>query len=169
MNQTRHSHHLWQCILVLLAFLYGSTCAVSASEQPPFVDYCEAIEQEIQGRKHGFLAGNVTYYIGGFHGSWNILEHETIGLTHPIHHDLRSRGVGLVESQISGTEHTGVGNDYYGWEFYKDTRVLYGTVIVNGQRYKHPKPKSMKWRPDKTICEYEVAGVSITEEKFVAP
>jgi hypothetical protein len=46
--------------------LCGSTCAVSASEQPPFVDYCEAIEQEIQGRKHGFLAGNVTYYIGGF-------------------------------------------------------------------------------------------------------
>ena len=69
MNQTRHSHHPWQCILVLLAFLCGSTCAVSASEQPPFVDYCEAIEQEIQGRKHGFLAGNVTYYIGGFHGS----------------------------------------------------------------------------------------------------
>ena len=104
-----------------------------------------------------------------FHGSWNRNEHETIGLTQPFHHDLRSRGVGLVESGITGTEHTGVGNDYNGWEFYKDTRVLYGTVIVDGQRYKHPKPTSMKCRPDKTICEYEVAGVTITEEKFVAP
>ena len=169
MTQSRHSHHPWQCILGLLTFLSFPPGVVFASEQPPMVDYCQAVEQEIQGRKHGFLAGNVTYYIGGFHGSWNILEHETIGLTHPIHHDLRSRGVGLVESQISGTEHTGVGNDYSGWEFYKDTRVLYGTVIVNGKRYKHPKPKSMKWRPDKTICEYEVAGVSITEVKFVAP
>ena len=148
-------------------------CALShfatASEKPPTVDYCQAIEQEIQGRKHGFLAGNLTYYIGGFHGSWNLNEHETIGLTHPFHHDLRSRGVGLVESQIDGTEHTGVGNDYNGWEFYKDTRVLYGSVIVDGQTYEHPVPKSMKWRPDKTICEYEVGGVTIREEKFIAP
>lgn len=133
------------------------------------MDYCAAIEQEIQGRKHGFLAGNITYYIGGFHGSWNLNEHETIGLTHPFHHDLRSRGVGLVESKIEGTENTGVGNDYNGWEFYKDTRVLYGSVIVKGETYKHPIPKSMKWRPDKTICEYEVAGVTIREEKFIAP
>ena len=153
---------------ILLLGCAFSSLAV-ADEKPPFVDYCEAIEQEIQGRKHGFLAGNITYYIGGFHGSWNLGEHETIGLTHPFHHDLRSRGVGLVESQISGTEHTGVGNDYNGWEFYKDTRVLYGSVIIDGQTYKHPQPKSMKWRPDKTICEYEVAGGTIREEKFVAP
>ena len=140
MTQSRYSHHPWLCILGLLTFLSLFLGVVSASEQPPMVDYCQAVEQEIQGRKHGFLAGNVTYYIGGFHGCWNIFEHETIGLTHPIHHDLRSRGVGLLESQISGTEHTGVGNDYSGWELYKDTRVLYGTVIINGKRYKHPKP-----------------------------
>ena len=39
---------------------------------PPFTDYCEMLSQEIQGKKHGFLAGNKTYYIGGFTPSWNI-------------------------------------------------------------------------------------------------
>ena len=33
-------------------------------------DPCERLEQSIQGRKHGFLAGNLAYYIGGFHASW---------------------------------------------------------------------------------------------------
>lgn len=141
---------------------------VDASEKPPFTDYCERLEQEIQGRKHGFLAGNLTYYVGGFHASWNLIEDETIGLTHPFHHDLRSRGVGLLDSEISGTENTGKGNDYNGWEFYKDTKVLYGSVIVDGTTYKNPKPTSMQWRPDKMICEYEVGGVTIREEKFIA-
>ncbi|MEJ6829693.1 MAG: hypothetical protein QNK61_05820, partial [Akkermansiaceae bacterium] len=138
-----------------------------SSEKPEFTDYCERLEQEIQGRKHGFLAGNVTYYVGGYHASWKPFEDETIGLTHPFHHDLRSRGIGLVESELSGTEHTGVGNDYRGWEFYKDTRVLYGSVIIDGKTYEHPKPKSMRWRPDKIICEYEVGGVTIREEKII--
>ena len=140
----------------------------AAGEEPAFTDYCERLEQEIQGRKHGFLAGNVTYYIGGFHASWKLIEDETIGLTHPFHHDLRSRGVGLLESELSGTEHTGRGNDYLGWEFYKDTRVLYGSVVVDGKSYRHPRPKSMRWRPDRMICEYEVGGVTIREEKFIA-
>ena len=89
--------------------------------------------RKIQGRKHGFLAGNVSYYVGGFHASWKLIEDETIGLTHPFHHDLRSRGVGIVESELAGTEHTGTGNDYMGWEFYKDTRILYGSVTVDGE------------------------------------
>ena len=75
---------------------------IEASERPAFVDYCKRLEQEIQGRKHGFLAGNVTCYIGGFHASWRLIEDETIGLTHPFHHDLRSRGVGLIESKLPG-------------------------------------------------------------------
>ncbi|MGI9241288.1 MAG: hypothetical protein ACR2RV_10830, partial [Verrucomicrobiales bacterium] len=46
-------------------------CApVCADEKPEFTDYCERLEQEIEGRKHGFLAGNVTYYVGGYHASW---------------------------------------------------------------------------------------------------
>ncbi|MDB4458066.1 hypothetical protein N9133_01685 [Akkermansiaceae bacterium] len=140
---------------------------ISANEKPEFTDYCEQLEQEIQGRKHGFLAGNVTYYVGGYHASWKLIEDETIGLTHPFHHDLRSRGSGLVKSDLNGTENTGIGNDYRGWEFYKDTRVLYGSVIIDGKTYEHPKPKNMRWRPDKIICEYEVGGVTIREEKFI--
>ena len=153
---------LWTLLAIV------SLVNLQANEKPPFTDYCERLEHEIQGRKHGFLAGNVTYYIGGFHASWKLIEDETIGLTHPFHHDLRSRGVGLLESELPGTEHTGVGNDYAGWEFYKDTRVLYGSVIIDGKTHKHPKPTSMLWRPDKMICTYEVGGVQIREEKFIA-
>lgn len=152
------------CITILLI-----TQTSHANQKPSFTDYCKRLEHKIQGRKHGFLAGNVTYYVGGFHASWKLVEHETIGLTHPFHHDLRSRGVGLLESKLEGTEHTGIGNDYTGWEFYKDTRVLYGSVIINGKIHKHPKPASMRWRPDKIICEYKIDGVTIKEEKFIAP
>ena len=130
-------------------------------------NYCEFLGQSIQGRKHGFMAGNLSYYVGGFHASWKPVEDETIGLTHPFYHDLRSRGVGLLESELEGTEHTGTGNDYKGWEFYKDTRVLYGSVIIKGEVFRHPVPTRMIWRPDKMICEYDVGGVLIREEKFI--
>ena len=150
------------------AFCWSLVGGGAGSEKPDFVDYCERLEQEVQGRKHGFLAGNVCYYVGGFHASWKVVEDETIGLTHPFHHDLRSRGVGLLESEIVGSEHTGRGNDYNGWEFYKDTRVLYGSVVVGGERYENPAPTRMRWRPDKMVCEYELGGVVIREEKFIA-
>ena len=154
---------------LFLVTLLAWVCSVGfADERPPFTDYCQRLEQEIQGRKHGFLAGNVTYYVGGFHASWNLIEDETIGLTHPFHHDLRSRGVGLLKSELVGTENTGTGNDYRGWEFYKDTRVLYGSVVVDGKVFPTPKPKTMRWRPDRLICEYEVGDVIIREQKFIA-
>ena len=140
----------------------------SFGEEPrEAVDHCKRLEQSIQGKKHGFLAGNLSYYVGGFHASWEPVEDETIGLTHPFHHDLRSRGVGLLESRIQGTENTGKGNDYSGWEFYKDTRVLYGSVILEGEVFRNPAPTRMIWRPDKMICEYEIGGVRIREEKFI--
>ncbi|MDA7881393.1 hypothetical protein N9A94_03735 [Akkermansiaceae bacterium] len=151
-------------MMILLTLLPS---VLLASEKPPFSDYCERLEQEIQGRKHGFMAGNVSYYVGGYYASWNLVEDETLGLTHPFHHDLRSRGVGLLESDLSGGEHTGVGNDYHGWEFYKDTKVLYGSVEIDGEVFEHPKPKSMRWRPDKMVCDYELKGVRIREEKFI--
>ena len=156
-------------VTVSAAIIFAGVCGVPVfgNEKPAFVDYCERLEQEVQGRKHGFMAGNLTYYVGGFHASWQMVEDETIGLTHPFHHDLRSRGVGLLESELKGTEHTGTGNDYHGWEFYKDTRVLYGSVIVDGKLHAHPKPRSMRWRPDKMVCEYEVGGVVLREEKFI--
>ena len=64
-----------------LIFLTGlfSVANASADEKPEYTDYCKQLEHEIQGRKHGFLAGNVTYYVGGFHASWNLIEDETIG------------------------------------------------------------------------------------------
>ena len=101
------------------------------AEAPPFSDYCQRLRQDVQGKKHGFLAGNVTYYVGGFHASWELKEHETLGLTHPFHHDLRSRGVGLVKSRANDHDDTGLGNDFSGWEFYKDTRVLYGLSLIH--------------------------------------
>ncbi|MEJ6524211.1 MAG: hypothetical protein QNL65_08550, partial [Opitutales bacterium] len=131
------------------------------------VSLCERLEQSIQGRKHGFLAGNLAYYVGGFHASWEPIEDETIGLTHPFYHDLRSRGVGILKSQLPSSENTGDGNDYRGWEFYKDTRVLYGSVIIGDKTHKNPTPTRMSWRPDKMICEYEIDGVTIREEKFI--
>ncbi|MEL0095310.1 MAG: hypothetical protein VW875_05640 [Planctomycetaceae bacterium] len=154
-------------VLIFSAMLV-SCSNIQADEKPDFSDYCKRLEHEIQGRKHGFMAGNLSYYIGGFHASWNLVEDETIGLTHPFFHDLRSRGTGILESQLRGAEHTGVGNDFSGWEFYKDTRVLYGSVILDGEVVKHPKPTSMMWRPDKMICVYELDGVTIREEKFIA-
>lgn len=131
-------------------------------------DICKRLEHDVQDKKHGFLAGNLSYYVGGFHASWKPHGDETIGLTHPFYHDLRSRGFGLAKSTAEGGENTGTGNDYWGWEYYKNTRVLYGSVIIDGQKHKYPIPKKMFWRPDKMVCEYEVAGVSIREEKFIA-
>ncbi len=150
--------------IAIAALLFSCAFSAKAAEE---TDHCARLQQEVQGKKHGFLAGNVSYYVGGFHASWKLIEDETIGLTHPFHHDLRSRGVGLLESELEGGEHTGAGNDFSGWEFYKDTRVLYGSVIVGGETYRHPKPVRMFWRPDKMVCEYEIGDVTIREEKFV--
>ena len=153
-------------ITAVLVLLLGA--GVTLADAPPLSDYCQRLQQEIQGKKHGFLAGNITYYVGGFHASWEPKEHETLGLTHPFCHDLRSRGVGLVQSRGKDQDDTGLGNDFSGWEFYKDTRVLYGSVVIDGKMHRHPVPKKMYWRPDRMICEYEVAGVQLREEKFIA-
>jgi predicted HNH restriction endonuclease len=160
-------HHKTGTAFIPVIVLFFCTFS-NADQKPKFTDYCKRIEQEIQGRKHGFLAGNLTYYVGGFYASWKLFEDETLGLTHPFFHDLRGRGASLLESKLSGNENTGKGNDFLSWEFYKDTRVLYGSVIVDGKTYKHPKPTSMRWRPDKIICEYEIADVKVTEEKFIS-
>jgi len=130
---------------------------------PPYTDYCQMLSQEIQGKKHAFMAGNLVYYVGGFHACWSKKEDETIGLTHPFFHDLRSRGHGMVKHPGSG-----YGHDFQGWEFYKHTKVAYGTVIIRGKQYKYPAPSRMYWRPDRMICQYYVGGVNIREEKFIS-
>jgi hypothetical protein len=63
------------------------------------------LAQEIQGRKHAFLAGNLTYYVGGQYHCWRHHEDEIIGLTHPFHHDLRGRGFGLAKHPESRFGH----------------------------------------------------------------
>jgi hypothetical protein len=151
----------------ILAIIVCLIVCLSVRPSTAEKNYCEFLEQSIQGKKHGFMAGNLSYYVGGFHASWKPVEDETIGLTHPFYHDLRSRGVGLLESELQGTENTGTGNDYEGWEFYKDTRVLYGSVLIDGKLHHNPAPTRMIWRPDKMICEYEVEGVRLREEKFI--
>ncbi len=135
----------------------------SEGELPPYTDYCSMLGQEIQGRKHAFLAGNLVYYVGGRYNCWKHHEDETLGLTHPFHHDLRGRGFGLARHKGSG-----YGHDFRGWEFYTQTRVAYGTVIVDGRQHRNPVPTSMQWRPDKVICKYKVGRVTIHEEKFIA-
>jgi len=130
---------------------------------PLYTDYCAMLGQEIQGKKHGFLTGNMVYYIGGQYSCWKKQEDETIGLTHPFFHDLRSRGYGMVRDSTSG-----YGHDLQGWEFYRHTKVAYGTVIVGQTEYANPVPTAMYWQPDRMICEYSVGSVSIHEEKFIA-
>jgi hypothetical protein len=141
----------------------GDPKANFAGDGPPYADYCAMLSQEIQGRKHAFLAGNLTYYVGGRFNCWTHRGDETIGLTQPFFHDLRGRGFGLVKHEKSG-----YGHDFRGWEFYNQTKVMFGTVLIGGKEYKYPAPVSMKWRPDKVICTYKVAGVNIREEKFIA-
>ncbi len=146
-------------VSLLLAFLPTWAHA----QRPPYTDYCAMLGQEIQGRKHAFLAGNLVYYVGGRYNCWKHHEDETLGLTHPFHHDLRGRGFGLTRHKGSG-----YGHDFRGWEFYTQTRVAYGTVILQGKEYPYPVPTSMQWRPDKVVCKYEVGTVRIREEKFIS-
>jgi len=162
------------CINTLALLLFGLLPSLADGESRPsqgslqgellpYTDYCSMLSQEIQGRKHAFLAGNLVYYVGGRYNCWKHHEDETIGLTHPFYHDLRGRGFGLVRHKGSG-----YGHDFRGWEFYTQTKVAYGTVVVGDKEYRHPVPASMRWRPDKVVCRYEAGGVRIHEEKFIA-
>ncbi|MFT5407983.1 MAG: hypothetical protein ACI9NC_000690 [Verrucomicrobiales bacterium] len=51
------------------------------------------------------------------------------------------------QDPIGGSEHTGSGNDYHGTEFYIGTRILYGSIIIDGQNYGNPKPTSIRTDP----------------------
>ena len=102
-------------------------------------------ELQMEGKRRmnykDFLAGNKMYYVGGQSGAYweGIPEHETIGLTHPFFRDMRSRGYGMTKTEY------GIGNDKWGWEFYRLTKGAYGTVIHDGKEYKHPKPENLIW------------------------
>ena len=132
------------------------------AEEPPYTDYCAMLERDIAGKQHSFLAGNHLYYIGGaMNTEWGVREHETLGFTHPMFRDGRARGFGIADGP------GGPGHDKFGWEYWHHIRGAYGTVIIDDQRFEHPKPLEMIWRPDRVICRYEVAGVHIEESKFI--
>lgn len=150
-------------IAALALFFFPGCNNVDKTVVPPFSDYCQMLARDIAGKKHGFLAGNLMNYIAGQAGAeYNIIEHETIGFTHPLFDDSRSRGLGIV------TDEYGTGHDFGGWEFYRHEKVAYGTVMVSGREYRHPAPKTMIWRPDRQITRYELDGVMIEETKFIA-
>ncbi len=146
--------------------LWGALDYCHAETQPPYADYCAMLARDIAGKQHGFLAGNHMYYVGGAaHVKWleGMTEHETLGFTHPMFRDGRARGHGIVTDPQGGT-----GHDKWGWEFWRRTRVAYGTVIVEGKRHAYPKPEKMVWRPDRQVCVFEVGGVRIEEQKFIS-
>jgi len=143
--------------------LWPSWTAVVPSD-PTYTDYCDMLSRDIHGEQYGFLAGNKMYYVAGAGQAVykNITEFETLGFTHPMYRDGRARGNGIVDGA------GGKGHDQWGWEFWRRSKVAYGTLIVNGERYPHPEPSSLDWRPDKMVVKYQVAGVNITEEKFIS-
>jgi len=106
---------------------------------------------DIQGKKTGFLAGNNVYYMGGVVLVQELFENETVGLTHPFFHDLRSRGTG-----IASYDGVGKGNDFSGWEWWRETKIAYSDVIADGVRFEKPAPAHMYWSPDKMVVEYNL-------------
>ncbi|HUS90625.1 MAG TPA: PA14 domain-containing protein [Phycisphaerae bacterium] len=136
-----------------------------AETAPPPADYCKMLACDIAGKRHGFLAGNHLYYVGGASDvNWRTTEHETLGFTHPMFRDGRARGHGIADDG----DRTGTGHDMWGWEFWRRVRAAYGTVVLDGQRYPAPRPETMVWRPDRQVCTYRVAGVRIEETKFIS-
>ena len=159
----RESIMLLNYLLPLILLKSVSSC------DEEFTDYCALLgEDDIQGKKHGFMAGNKVYYVGGSSLVWRNTENETLGLTHPFFHDLRSRGTGIAYYEGVGT-----GNDFYGWEFHRETRVAYGSVVSEEERWERPAPSQMFWRPDRMVVQYELSkdgemAASIREEKFIS-
>ena len=48
----------------------------------------------------------------------------------------------------------GTGNDFYGWEFYKDVKAAWGSIITPEMKWENPAPSHMYWSPDKMRVEY---------------
>ena len=53
-------------------------------------------------------------------------------------------------------ELTGCGHDLHGWDFYRDTRVLNGSVSVGNRTYSNPSPSTLLWRPDRLTARYDI-------------
>ena len=139
---------------------------------PPATDVCAMLAQELPlldsagpRRLTPFLSGNTLNYLGGQSGpDWTTAEQEeeTLGFTHAYSWDGRARG------QALGRTDFGVGADMWGWEFYRKTRIAYGTAIVNGRRIANPPPARIEWRPDRLTLQYDLgSGVRLSEVKWI--
>jgi len=155
----------WPATGILLTALSCAIVLAQEASRPPYTDYCEMLARNIQDEHYGFLAGNRLYYVAGSFGAdWEeYWESETLGFTHPMFRDGRARGHGIVAADTGGT-----GHDEWGWEFWRKTRVAYGTVQVDGKVYRHPKPQATWWRPDHLTCEYRLGNAQIREQKFIS-
>ena len=130
-------------------------------------EYCFLFSSDLtlyifyKGKKHAFLAGNKVYYVSNTKKEDGQFK-ETIGLTHPFYHDLRSRGTGIAYQEEVGT-----GNDFYGWEFHKNVKVAFGSIVSENMKWEHPAPSRMFWRPDKMIMEYDLSSPYIEVGTYV--
>ena len=135
-------------------------------------DILSLLERDVAGKMSPWLAGRRgSFYMGGqslaqtspLTTLWNVMENETLGFMHPYFRDGRARGIAITCDEL-----TGCGHDLHGWEFYRETRVLNGSVTVDGARtYVNPSPSSVIWRPDRLTAHYHIEdGVELEEVKF---
>ena len=61
-------------------------------------------------------------------------------------------------------EGVGTGNDFYGWEFYKDVKVAWASVVTEELTWETPSPSHMYWGPDRLVVEYELTSPYISGE-----
>ena len=122
--------NIFPFLFPLLLVVTTTSALILKKTKDDLVDYCDWLGEDdiqVKTRPFGFLAGNMVYYIGGSPSGplGPTQPYETIGLTHPFYHDLRSRGTG-----ISYYEGWGTGNDYTGWGFWQETKVAFGTIMT---------------------------------------
>ena len=150
--------------------MFFAACAVAGAADTP--DILGLLERDVQGKLSPFLAGRRgSFYLGGqslpqntpLTTLWNIPENETLGFMHPYFRDGRARGIAITCDEV-----TGCGHSLHDWDFYRDTRVLNGTVTVDGTRvYSNPAPTTLMWRPDRLRARYDIEpGVVLEEIKF---
>jgi hypothetical protein len=152
----------------------GSAQQVATSAQQaaaPAADILALLERDMAGKMTPWLAGRRgSFYMGGqslaannpLTSLWNVRENETLGFMHPYFRDGRTRGGAIVCDEI-----TGCGHDLMNWDFYRDTRVLNGSVTVGSRVYSNPSPSSLLWRPDRLTAQYRLEpGVVLEEVKF---
>lgn len=140
-------------------------------------DYCQQLAQESVGVKAPLLLGKKgAMYVGGqdlpgqgASNIWPVSEPETVGFTHAFHHDGRARGEAIVTDTLTGTGHS-----MWGWEFWRKTKVAYGTVLITDAtgsvtEIVTPAPYSLIWQPDQLQATYDLGnGLTLKETKYIS-